>query len=214
MGSPAILAIRQTADNSFRFWENQGRFPNNQARWRNAVYERSSSPLVGDVRHAYLVYRLLGKRMMAQLPPMDRVAGIAPGTVAGSAAITRTIPSWAGVLAIGAFAAFAWGTGWASVAYPSLRRWLMGKPRALVVGEHVDAEGMRQPGLSSEDLWTRLRELKIRDLADVELAELERDGKLRVVERAAKSASSKSPAGGGRAKKSSPRKSPGRKQSP
>lgn len=139
----------------------------------------------------YVVFRVFGKRTMAQLTPMDRVSGIAYGTIAGSTSITHTIPLYAGVLAVFAFALLAWVAGRLSVHSSALRDWLMGTPRPLVVAGQLDLRELRRAGLSQEDLWMRLREHKIADLADVELAEIEPDGKLGLLERSKKGTSSK-----------------------
>ena len=140
----------------------------------------------------YVGFRVFGKRMMAELTPMDRVAAIAYGTIAGSTSITKSIPLYAGVLGIFAFAVFAWAAGRMAVSSQSLRTYLVGRPKPLVVKGEVDNSALRRAGLSREDLWMRLRELKVASMYDVELAQLEPDGKLGLVERKSSSSKTKS----------------------
>lgn len=57
----------------------------------------------------FVAFQILGKRMTAQLTPMDRVPAIAYGTIAGSTAIVRIIPLYGGGLAVFTFALLALG---------------------------------------------------------------------------------------------------------
>ena len=86
----------------------------------------------------FVVFRILGQRMMAQLTPMDRVGAIAYGTIAGSTAITSSIPLYAGLVAVFAFAILAWALGRVSTSSNRLHHWLVGRPRPLVVRGQVN----------------------------------------------------------------------------
>lgn len=144
-----------------------------------------------------LAFRFLGKRMMAAMTPMDKVAVIAYGTIAGSTTITRTIPLYGGLLAVAAFAVLAWFAGRLSLSSESMRDLLLGSPRPLVEKGQVNMEQLKRAGLSREDLAMRLRELKVASMADVELAQLEPDGKLGLLEKkSAKSSNAESSASG------------------
>lgn len=131
----------------------------------------------------FIAIRVLGKRTMANLTPMDRVAGITFGTVAGSTAVTLKDPLYGGILVVAGFALISWVSGKLAVSVPSLRPLLMGKPRELVREGQVDAEALKKAGLSQEDLTMRLREVMIANAKEVQLATLETDGKVGVIPR-------------------------------
>lgn len=130
----------------------------------------------------FIVFRVFGKRMVAELTPMDRVAMIAYGTIAGSTSIQRSVPLYAGLAAVLAFAVLAWIAGRLSLASPMLRRWLLGTPRPVVIKGEVKASQLKKAGISVDDLWMRLHQHKVSSLSDVELAEIEPDGKLGLLE--------------------------------
>lgn len=129
----------------------------------------------------FAAIRVLGKRTMANLTPMDRVAGITFGTVAGSTAVSMKDPLYGGILVITSFAAISWIVGHLAAKRPALRPLLMGTPRELVRQGHVDHEALRKAGMSQEDLIMRLREAQIDSTDQVRLATLEPDGKLGII---------------------------------
>ena len=129
-----------------------------------------------------LAFRLLGKRTMAELTPMDKVAAITYGTVAGSVALTRTIPLDAGVLVVASFALLAWVVGQFAVRMPSSRPWLLGHARVVMKDGEVLPGQLSKAGMTQEDLDMRLRELKVNHYKDVKMAQMEIDGKLGLVE--------------------------------
>ncbi|NMP21097.1 DUF421 domain-containing protein [Sulfobacillus harzensis] len=129
----------------------------------------------------FAAIRVLGKRTMANFTPMDRVAGITFGTVAGSTAITQKVPLYGGVLVVAAFAVIAWIIGRAALSFPSLRPLLMGTPRPLVVDGKVSPKDLKKAGMGEKDLEMRLREAKIAGPDQIQVAELEIDGKLGII---------------------------------
>lgn len=141
----------------------------------------------------YLVFRVMGKRVMAQLAPIDKVAGVALGTIAGSAVVNFSIPLGLAIVAVFAFGGLSWAFGRVSSATPRLRRWLTGTPTLLVAQGQVTSAGLRRAGLNRDDLIMRLRELQIGRLSDVELAQLEIDGQLGLVKAGGSDALSKNP---------------------
>jgi hypothetical protein len=74
-----------------------------------------------------VVTRLLGKRMVAELTPIDFVAGITVGTIAGSASITSNVPMWGGVLALAAWATFQAVNAGLAYRLPAYRRLAVGQ---------------------------------------------------------------------------------------
>ncbi len=138
-----------------------------------------------------LAFRLLGKRTMAELTPLDKVAAITYGTVAGSVSLTRSIPLDAGVLVVASFAVLSWIVGQFSVRMPSARPWLLGHPRVIVKDGHVLTRELGKAGMAREDLDMRLRELKVNRYRDVKMAQLEIDGKLGIIESSSSSSQSR-----------------------
>lgn len=129
----------------------------------------------------FVAIRLLGKRTMANLTPMDRVSGISFGTVAGSAAITTKVPLYGAMLVVGSFALISWIIGKLAVGLPGLRPLLMGKPRPLIQNGQVESGALKKAGLSHDDLLMRLREAQIAGPEAVQWAQLETDGKVGVI---------------------------------
>ncbi|MCL5116917.1 MAG: DUF421 domain-containing protein [Firmicutes bacterium] len=129
----------------------------------------------------FLAIRLLGKRIMANLTPMDRVSNITYGTIAGSVAVNPSTPLFDGIVAIAGFAVIAWLVGLVSVHIPAVRPLLLGKARPLIVDGKVDAHALQKAQLSSEELEMRLRELKVSNPKQVQFAQLEPDGKLGLI---------------------------------
>ncbi len=129
----------------------------------------------------FIAIRVLGKRTMANLTPMDRVAGITFGTVAGSTAVSMKDPLYGGILVVAAFAVISWIVGQLAANRPTLRPLLMGTPRALIRQGQVDHQALKKAGISHEDLTMRLREAKIDSPGQVQLATVEPDGKLGII---------------------------------
>lgn len=129
----------------------------------------------------FLAIRLLGKRTMANLTPMDRVSSITYGTVAGSVSVDPNITIIGGICVIGGFAIFAWLLGRIAFSSKMLRPVLMGEPTPLVKDGQVLQGELSKIGLTFEDLLMRLRELNIASPSEVKLAQLEADGNVGVM---------------------------------
>lgn len=140
----------------------------------------------------FVVFRLFGKRMLALMTPIDRVSYIAYGTIAGSTAITKPVPLYAGVLAVLGFAILAWVVGRMARQSEKMRTLLMGRPEILVKNGVVDETQLHRAGMQSEDLVMRLRELQIGNVNEIQLAQLEPDGKLGLLKRSSTNPSSAS----------------------
>lgn len=125
-----------------------------------------------------ITIRVLGKRTMAQLTPVDRVSGITFGTIAGAVTVNPHVALSIGVTAIVGFGFTSWFLGYLSVHFGSVRKLVVGEPHRVIHHGKLLSEALHKVGLTSEDIWVRLREAQIKTLTHVEDAYLEPDGRL------------------------------------
>ncbi len=125
--------------------------------------------------------RLLNRATLVSKKPYDFAVNVAFGTLAGTAVL---MPGalWRGTAAIAALTLFAWAANALSARYPAVDRILAGQPVPLVAHGQLLPENLRRMRISARELRARLNEMKIADVADVEMAEIEPDGHLGVVE--------------------------------
>jgi uncharacterized membrane protein YcaP (DUF421 family) len=128
-----------------------------------------------------VVTRLLGKRMVAELTPIDFVAGITVGTIAGSASIASNVPIWGGVLALAAWATFQAVNAGLAYRLPAYRRLAVGQGVELVRQGQVIRQNLVRTNISPSTLRSELRAKKVSNIHEVRRLVLEPGGKLGLV---------------------------------
>jgi uncharacterized membrane protein YcaP (DUF421 family) len=129
----------------------------------------------------WAIARWLNRRTLTTERPYDFAVNMMFGTIAGDAVLFHRVPLWGGSLALGVLAAALWTVEAALRRFPALAVLVVGRPVPLAQGGQVVSENLRRAHLTKDDLLAKLREAKIADVADVELAQLEVDGKIGIV---------------------------------
>jgi uncharacterized membrane protein YcaP (DUF421 family) len=127
--------------------------------------------------------RLVGRRMLGQMSPLDAVAAFAVGTIAGSVSVNTDLPLLGGVLALGAWTLLIWVIGRLTASSAALGRFLYGPALVVVEGGRVDRDNLRKVALSEEALRALLLEQGVADRQEVAVAVLGATGRLGVLRR-------------------------------
>lgn len=129
-----------------------------------------------------LCIRIAGRRTFSSLSPLDIIVAIVVGSNI-SRAMTGKAPflaSLAGTLLLVILHRF---VAMATVRSNPLARFVKGRPAILVRDGMADRATMLRYNISDEDLLEGLRMEQVRCVEDVELATMERGGKISVVRR-------------------------------
>jgi len=129
-----------------------------------------------------VVIRALGKRTVGNFAAFDLIVALMLGEVVDEI-IYGDVSFIQGTVAIvviaSAQAANAWLTWWGH----GLDNLLEGKPTVIIREGTLQEDGMRAERMNGKDVIARLRERGIHDLREVELAVVERDGIVSVLQR-------------------------------
>ena len=124
--------------------------------------------------------RLLGKKRVAELSPVDLIFVVFIGSTLG-----QQLPEgnkFAGaVVALSSLALFNYLMNCAIRKSDMVRKLLMGKPVVLVSEGKVVKENLKDEKITIHDIEEAMREKEIDDLSDIKLAVLETDGKINVI---------------------------------
>lgn len=126
------------------------------------------------------IIRLGKKRFLGRGSPFDVIVAFVVGSVAGRA-ILGEAPLLPALAAVAVLMALHWFFSWASMRWHWAGLIVKGHDRILVRDGAVDADAMRIEHLSNRDLEEGLREAGLTNLANVESARLERDGRMSVI---------------------------------
>jgi uncharacterized membrane protein YcaP (DUF421 family) len=131
-----------------------------------------------------VLVRLAGKRLAGQTTTFDLVVLI--GLLVAMQQATLKEGATNGVLFIVTVLLMHRGLAMASMRWPSLKRFLRGAPRALIIDGHVSREAMADEGMGYDELLAGLRKLGYGSPEEVKLAMLEETGHISAVARDAK----------------------------
>lgn len=127
-----------------------------------------------------IMTRLMGKKQVSQLTFFDYITGITIGSMASSLTVDldlQAIPVWTGL------ATWTLGTVAVGVLTTHSRYWhkvIDGEPTVVIQNGQVLESNLEQLNYAMDDLRKQLRERKVFNIADVEFAILEPNGKLSV----------------------------------
>lgn len=129
-----------------------------------------------------LCIRIAGRRTFSSLSPLDIIVAIVVGSNISRAMTGKApfVPSLAGTLLL---VILHRSMAMATVRSNPLARFVKGRPAILVRDGMADRAAMLRYNISDEDLLEGLRMEQVRRLEDVELATMERGGKISVVPR-------------------------------
>jgi len=131
----------------------------------------------------FIMTRLMGKREISQLTYFDYVVGIGIGTIAGSLAIDTSKGFLNMLPALLVFGFLQIIISFISLKSKAIRRIAEGKPTILIRKGEILEDNLAKARLNVDELLVKLREKNAFNIADVEYAILEIDGKLSVQKR-------------------------------
>lgn len=131
----------------------------------------------------WLVTRAVGRSTLGELSTFQLVLYVTMGDLVQQAVTQQDYSVTAAVLAVSTFAVLTVAVSWVQWRFPRTRPWVNGRPVLVVHQGEPVARALRWHRLSVDDLRAAARQQGIRDLADVEAAILEADGRLSFLQR-------------------------------
>ena len=125
--------------------------------------------------------RLLGKRQIGELEPIELVLTLLISDLAAVPMQDFGIPLLNGVIPIVTLLSLSMLLSWGSVRSIRLRRLICGSPTALILDGKVQQDAMRHNRFTLDELTQELRNQGILDIASVEYAVLETNGRLNII---------------------------------
>ncbi len=128
-----------------------------------------------------VVMRVMGKRELAKLSPLDLVVTIMIADAAIIAIEQDRLPIWVGLIPVGTIAAMEVGMSYLMLKNMRVRAWVAGKPSVVIAHGRINENELRALRYNLNELLSQLREKNVHRVSDVEFAILEPMGKLSVI---------------------------------
>lgn len=129
----------------------------------------------------WVLLRVVGKRELSELNAFDLVLLIVMGDLIQQGVTQEDMSITGNLLAVSTMAVLLVATSWVSFRWRPARRVLEGVPVVVIKDGEVYEQVLRNERLTVDDLRESAREQQVGDLADVDWAVLEPDGKLSFV---------------------------------
>jgi len=126
----------------------------------------------------WAVTRAVGRSTLGELSTFELIMYVTMGDLIQQSVTQQDYSVTSGVLAISVFALLTVVLSWLQWRFPRTRSIIRGKPLVVVRDGRLLSVPARQQRFTETDLLATARQQGIRDLADVELAILEADGKV------------------------------------
>lgn len=130
---------------------------------------------------ALLFFRVMGKRTLGDMEPLDFVVVIVIAEIVGAPLSDPELPVLPALVGITTVAALQTGLSLLSLRSRTAARLLEGKPVVVVENGKVLRDNLQRARVTEAELRERLREHGFLDVADVSLAILENDGMLSAI---------------------------------
>ncbi len=130
-----------------------------------------------------LVFRIMGKREVAELGVQDLVVFLILAEIVAVAIVDPEIKIWEVIIPMVLLLIIQLLLSYISLKNQRLREILDGKPTLLISYGKIDEQAMKKERYNFDDLIQRLREKDIFDLAEVAFAILEPSGQLTVLKK-------------------------------
>lgn len=127
--------------------------------------------------------RVMGLREVAQLTPFDFAVAVTIGSIAATTLARSTSDVAGTIVSISTFAALQVALACLSIRSRRLGRLFSGAPDALIADGRIVEGNMKRARVNNEELLSLLRAKGVPDIADVEFAVLEPNGRLSVIRR-------------------------------
>ncbi|GAB3866897.1 DUF421 domain-containing protein [Nocardioides maradonensis] len=124
------------------------------------------------------VTRAVGRATLGELSTFELLLYVTLGDLIQQAVTQQDYSLTGGIIAISVFAVLTVALSWAQWRFPRLRTAINGAPVVVLRDGRMLDRAMREQRLSETDLITAARQQGIRDLAELDLAVLEADGKI------------------------------------
>ena len=128
----------------------------------------------------FILTRIMGKKQMAQLNFFDYVIGISIGSIASEYAVVRSIHITEGLTALMVFTLFSLVLSHISMKSYKGRKLLDGTPIVLIENGKIVETNLQKAKMNINDILEECRQKDIFDIADIEFAILETNGRLSV----------------------------------
>lgn len=131
----------------------------------------------------FLALRMMGKREIGKLSPLDLVISIMIAGIAVVMLADLQKPMLEGIVTLLALALGQLIISYLPLNKEKLRRVFEGRPAVVIKNGKLNRDAMKRRQYKLDDLLLQLRKNKVADVADVEFAILEPSGKLTVIEK-------------------------------
>ena len=128
-----------------------------------------------------VLMRLLGKRQLGELELSELVVSILFADAASVPLQDPSLPIWNGVIPCVTLFLCEYVLAFLSMKSVAFRKLVCGKPSFLVVDGVIQQKNMRRSRFTMDELAEELRNQSVNDIAAVQYAILETDGKLNVI---------------------------------
>ncbi len=128
-----------------------------------------------------LLMRLLGKRTTAQMNNFDWVITVAMGSLVASGILSKTVSISDTLVAMLVLGLCQWITSWLVISWPPVARLVKPTPRFLVKDGASLPSALRKERISTDELFSRLRQHGYANIADVKWVIIETDGRFSVI---------------------------------
>lgn len=126
----------------------------------------------------WLITRAVGRSTLGELSTFQLLLYVTMGDLVQQSITQQDYSVTSGVLAVGAFALMTVALSWVQWRFPRARPFINGQPLLVVRDGQPLEDAMRRHRLSLTDLLAAARQQGVRDIADVEVAVLEADGRV------------------------------------
>lgn len=127
--------------------------------------------------------RLSGKRTVGQFTPFDLIVVVLLGTAVQNSLIGEDTSLLGGLILAATLIALNWLVGLISSRWRGFERVVEGEPVVLARNGHLYAHVLRRQLVSKDDFDEALRLNNVSDIRDVEIALLETNGRISVVQK-------------------------------
>lgn len=133
------------------------------------------------------IMRLMGKRQLGELEVTDLVITLLLSELATFPITDKNTPILYAVVPVVTLAAFEIFSSALSLRFPGIKKLLSPKTAILIRNGQIDRAAMKKVRITVDELMCELRQKEVTDIADVQYAILESNGKISVIPAAAAS---------------------------
>ncbi len=128
--------------------------------------------------------RIMGKKQLSQVTFFDYCVGITIGSIAASMSVDQNIKISNGLMALIIWGLFPLILAFAGLKSKTILQLTDGKPSIIIENGEVNEKNLKKNQMAIDELMLLLREKNIFKLSDVEMAVLETNGQLSVMQKA------------------------------